>query len=173
MEIRRAIFRGKANAIWDKLNENADWRALIGNSVLDTRYRDVEMLLRVLALSENWRTYSKPMKKFITDYMAVLDKSDPEHLKQIEQRFSATCSLIKANLGEKPFHLRQRLNPAALDAVVMVCFVEQADSLKPNLKSAHQELIRNHRYIEAVTHSTSDVSVIKERFELARSALTV
>ena len=172
MEIRRAIFRGNANAILDKLNGNADWRALIGSSVLDTRYRDVEMLLRVLALSENWRTYSKPMKKFITDYMADLDKSDADHLKQIEQRFSAACSLIKAKLGEKPFHLRQRLNLAALDAV-MVCSVELADLLKPDLKSAHQELINNPRYIEAVTRSTSDVSAIKERFELARSALTV
>lgn len=173
MEIRRVIFRGKANEFLARLNDNPNWRMLIGSSAPDTRYRDVEILLRVLALSENWRTYSKPMKKFITDYMAVLDKSDPEHLKQIEQRFSATCSLIKANLGEKPFHLRQRLNLAALDAVVMVCFIEQADSLKPNLKSAHRELISDPRYIEAVTHSTSDVSVIKERFELARSALTV
>jgi len=173
MEIRRAISRGNANAFLDKLNENTDWRMLIGSSVPDPRYRDVEILLRVLALSKNWPKYRKPMKQFITDYMAVLDKSDPEHLKQIERRFSATCRLIKANLGEKPFHLRQRLNPAALDAVVMVCFVEQADSLKPNLKSAHRELISDPRYIEAVTHSTSDVSVIRERFELARNALTV
>ena len=172
MEIRRVIFRGKANALLDKLNGNADWRAIIGISVPNTRYRDVEMLLRVLALSENWRTYTKPMKKFITNYMADLDKSDAEHLKQLEQRFSAACSLVKAKLGEKPFHIRQGLNLAALDAV-MACSVELCDSLKPDLKSAHQELINNPRYMESVTRSTSDVSAIKERFELARSALTV
>lgn len=172
MEIRRAIFRGKANEFLARLNDNYDWRKIIGSNVPDTRYRDVEMLLRLLALSASWRTYTKPMKKFITDYMAVLDKSDTEHLMQIEQQFSAACSLVKAKLGEKPFHLRQRLNLAALDAV-MACSFELADSLKSDLKSAHQELITNPRYLEAVTHSTSDVSAIKERFELARSALTV
>ena len=171
MEIRRVIFHGKANGFLEKLNENADWRALIGNSAPDTRYRDVEILLRVLALSENWRTYSKPMKQFITNYMESLDKSDVEHLKQIEQRFSRACSLVKAELGEKPFHLRQRLNLAALDSV-MACLMESSVSPKSDLKSAHQELINNQRYLEAVERHTSDVSAIKERFELARGLLT-
>lgn len=172
MEIRRVIFRGPANNLLDRLNNNADWRALIGSSKPDTRYRDVEILLRVLALSENWRTYSKPMKKFITDYMSVLDKEEEEYLIQIEQRFSAACNLAKTELGEKPFHLRQRLNLAALDAV-MGCLMESTVSLKPDLKGAHQELINNPKYLETITHSTSDVAMIRQRFGLAHGTLTV
>ena len=80
MEIRRAIFRGEANNLLDRLNANRDWRALIGKTAPDPRFRDVELILRVLALSKNWREYSKPMKKFITTYMASLDKYDSDQI---------------------------------------------------------------------------------------------
>ena len=170
MEIRRAIFRGKANGFLEKLNDNRNWQELIGVSKPDTRFRDVEILLRVLALSENWRSYSKPMKKFINDYMGVLDKADADQVMEVEQRFSQACSLVREELGEKPFHLRQRLNLAALDAV-MACAVELVDSLKPDLRSAYQELKENPDFMETVSRNTSDASVIQHRFELARNGL--
>ena len=51
MEIRRAIFRGNANDLLDTLNNNADWRAVLGRTEPDPRFRDVEMVLRILILS--------------------------------------------------------------------------------------------------------------------------
>ena len=114
MEIRRAISRGGANDFLDRLNRNADWRALIGRSDPDPRFRDQEMLLRVLALADDWRGYSKPMKTFITDYMAVLDKKNDAAVGELERRFVAACTVLKRQLGERPFHLRQRINLAAL-----------------------------------------------------------
>ena len=139
MEIRRVIFREEANKLLDRLNDSSDWRTLIGTQEPDSRYRDVEILLRVLALSANWRNYRKPMKKFITDYMEVLDKSDSAAINQIEHRFLKACNLIREQLPERPFHLRQRLNLAALDAL-MACSVEFVDSLTPDLASAYKWL---------------------------------
>ena len=170
MEIRRVIFHGKANGILEKLNDNQDWRDLIGVTESDPRFRDVEILLRVLALSEKWCSYSKPMKNFINEYMGVLDRADGQQVMEVERRFSAACSFVRKELGEKPFHLRQRLNLAALDAV-MACAVELVDSLKPNLGGAYQELLSDSSFIETVSHNTSDTSVIQHRFELARNGL--
>ena len=170
MEIRRAIFHGKANKLLERLNDNQDWREIIGVIEPDPRFRDIEILLRVLALSENWHSYSKPMKKFINDYMEVLDKADADQVMEVERRFSQACSLVRKELREKPFHLRQRLNLAALDAV-MACAVELVDSLTPDLRSAYQELLNDLSFIETVSHNTSDTSVIQHRFELARNGL--
>ena len=171
MEIRRVIFRGEANRLLDRLNDNSEWRTLIGTTEPNPRYRDVEVLLRVLALSENRENYRKPMKKFITEYMEILDKSDPERIIQIEQRFLKACNLVKAQLGGKPFHLRQRLNLAALDAV-MATSVELVDSLKSDLANAYEGLQNNEAFIETVKYNTSDVSVLQQRLKLARHALT-
>lgn len=170
MEIRRAIFHGNANGLLESLNNNQDWQHLIGVTDPDPRFRDLEILLRILALSENWRDYNKPMKKFINDYMAVLDNSDADRLMEVESRFSQACSLVRNRLGEKPFHLRQRLNLAALDAV-MSCAVELVDSLKPDLADAYKELLNDPGFVEAVSHNTSDTSVLQHRFELARNGL--
>jgi hypothetical protein len=171
MEIRRAIFRGGANELLDRLNENPDWRALIGMPYQAPRFQDIELLLRVLALAKNWSGYVKPMKTFISGYMEVLDKADAEQIRQVEQRFAKACEVVRSQLGEKPFHLRQRLNMAALD-VVMACSVELADSLKAGIGAEYERLRNNDTFIEAVTHNTSDASVVQQRFQLVHSAFT-
>ena len=169
MEIRRAIFRGQANELLDRLNKNSYWRELLGKPASDPRLRDVEMLLRVLALAENWREYSKPMKKFLTSYMAVLDKADAEKIRRVEQRFSEACKIVKTELGDKPFHLRQRLNLAALDAV-MACSFEMVESLGENMGRTYQQLRNDKEFIGTVTYNTSDVSVVQQRFQIAHRA---
>ena len=169
MEIRRAIFHGGANDFLDRLNENPNWRALIGMPEQAPRFQDVELLLRSLALADNWRGYAKPMKKFISNYMDVLDKADAEQIEQLERRFAKACELVWSELGEKPFHLRQRLNMAAMDSV-MACSVELADSLKTGIGAEYERLRKNETFIEAVTHSTSDASVVQQRFQLVLEA---
>ena len=171
MEIRRAIYRREANDLLDRLNDNPDWRALLGKPERDPRFRDVEVLLRVLALAENWRQYSKPMKRFITSYMADLDKSPPEQIERVERRFCKACKIVKAKLGERPFHLRQRLNLAALDAV-MACSVELVDSLESDIGVAYRQLKQDDNFMETVTYNTSDASVLQQRFQLTHCAFT-
>lgn len=172
MEIRRAISRGGATDFLDRLNKNLDWRALIGRFDPDPRFRDQEMLLRVLALADSWRTYSKPMKTFISDYMAVLNKKDDTAVGELERRFVGACSVLKKQLGERPFHLRQRINLAALDSV-MATAVEWVDSLTPDLNIAYVELKADPDFDETVTHNTSDTTVVKQRLALVQSAFGV
>ncbi len=160
MEIRRAIFRGEANNLLDRLNENQDWRALIGRLKPDPRFCDVELLLRVLALADKWREYSKPMKGFLTSYTAELDRASPEQVELMEERFAKASKMVKAELGERPFHLRQRLNLAALDAV-MAYSVELVDSLHSGMSSAYQQLQKNKDFMGTVTYNTCDASIVQ------------
>ena len=170
MEIRRAIFRGKANGFLEELNNNDDWRKLIGMAESTPRFRDVELVLRVLALAESWRDYSKPMKHFITAYMRELDKSKGDELKELEARFTKACSDIVTQLGAKPFHLRSnRLNLAAMDSV-MACSIELGESLGPNLAEEYDQLKKEMDFLEFVTHNTSDYVAVTGRFKKVHSA---
>ena len=172
MEIRRAIFRGNANEFLTKLNENPDWRDIIGMSESSLRFRDVELVLRVLALSSGWRSYAKPMKEFITGYMTFLDSADANILGELEKRFRDSCQAIRSNLGPKPFHLRNnRLNLAALDSVV-ACSVEVGESLTTDLAKGYDELKEDLDYVEFVTHNTSDNVAVSGRFEKVHSAFS-
>ncbi len=172
MEIRRAIFRGSANALLDHLNGDSNWRALIGMPNLDPRFKDIEILLRVLALSERWQSYAKPMKKFITNYMGYLDNADTSKTENVKQRFSKACELVKAGLGDRPFHLRQRINLAMLDTF-MACAVALTDTVGPIvIKSAYDDLVKDEKFLESVTYNTSDTVSVQQRFALTQSALT-
>ncbi len=171
MEIRRALDQGEANSLLERLNKNPDWRLLIGAPKPDLRFRDVQLVLRVLALAENWQNYSKPMKDFITNYMQALDKADTRKIGQLEQKFIKACRVVLSELGEKPFHLRQRLNLAIMDSV-MACSLELADSLKTDLDRKYKSLLDDETFIEAVTHNTSDYAVVRQRFQLVHYAFS-
>ncbi len=81
----------------------------------DRRLRDEELLLRVLALATDWTSYGKPMKAFLTAFMEGLGNRPEAELEDISRRFSVACRTTIGELGQRPFHLRGRLNVAALD----------------------------------------------------------
>lgn len=174
MEIRRAIFRGAANNFLAELNQNPDWRALIGMPQPAARFRDVELILRVLALAAHWRDYGtaeyggQSMGKFMNLYMKVLDKADGAMRTALAERFAKVCAAIHSQLGAQPFHLRGRLNLAALDAV-MACAMELSESLKPDLGGAYEKLRDNSDFMAAVTHNTSHTLEVQKRFQLVHS----
>ena len=90
--------------------------------------------------------------------------------RQIQQNFENACREVNSILGEKPFHLRQRLNLAALDAV-MASAIELSESVSPKLRIAYNTLRSNEEFMEAVTHNTSDASALQRRFTLTHNAL--
>lgn len=178
MEIRRAVFGRGVNDFLVRLNDNPDWRALLGRPKAATRFRDVELILRVLALAENWRQYGaadyggQSMQNFMNRYMQVLDQADGARLENLAERFARSCALVHAELGDKPFHLYGPLNLAALDAV-MACAMELGDSLKSDLGAAYAALQSDPDFVAAVKQNTSHALEVRQRFELAHSAFGV
>ena len=175
MEIRRAIFRGAAKDFLTELNRNPDWRALIGMPQAAARFRDMELILRVLALAAHWRDYGTvkyggpSMSKFMNFYMGVLDKEDSGTLDGLANRFAKSCAVVHSNLGDKPFHLYGPLNLAALDAV-LACAIELGDSLKSDLGAAYVELQSDQDFVAAVKKNTSHTQEVQQRFKLVHSA---
>ncbi|WP_336993837.1 DUF262 domain-containing protein [Lelliottia amnigena] len=173
MEIRRCVYFGEFLALLDSLNDNYDWRKLIGKEVPDNRLRDIELLLRVVTLSIYWHQYEKPMKKFLNKLLVEFNRMPPEEqsnfLEEISRRFIKTCSLISRQLDDKPFHLRGRINFAALDSVFSTLMI--ADGECENLRAKFESLVTDEAYLQAVSMSTSDEKVVKQRFEIAHSIL--
>lgn len=71
MEIRKCVYSGRYFSLLEELNPLNEWRKLIGQPKLDKRLRDTELLLRVLALSNSWADYKKPMKRFLNGHLAA------------------------------------------------------------------------------------------------------
>ncbi|MDC6120858.1 DUF262 domain-containing protein [Serratia rubidaea] len=173
MEIRRCVYFGEFLSLLDTLNDNKEWRQIIGKDAPDNRLRDVELLLRVVTLYIHWNNYEKPMKKFLNKLLIEVNKIQPNEkdnfLKNVASRFNKTCSLINRELGDRPFHLRGRINFAVLDSVFSTLM--NTDGACENLKNKFENLIKDENYLQAVSVSTSDEKVVKQRFEIAHSIL--
>ena len=171
MEIRKCLQSGIAYTFLENLNGSAAWRALLGRPKVDPRLRDIELGLRVIAMARHWRTYEKPMKKFLTDYMETLASDRDEKLrKQDEEYFLRACNIARRSLGETPFHIRRRLNLAALDSV-LATIGRLEDSQVSGLKRRYERLLLEEDYSKAITYNTSDAETVRRRFSRAEDIL--
>lgn len=162
MEVRRCVYYGSMLEILDKINELSEWRKIIGKEQIDKTYRDVELVLRILALASDWKDYEKPMKDFLNKYLDKHKNINTEDGILLRDNFQKVCKDILEELGEKPFHLKGRLNYAVMDSVMSTIL----NSGKPaRMKEQYGQLLQNERYIEACSISTSDEKILTERFK--------
>jgi len=171
MEIRKCLHTGAAYHLLETLNATSDWRALLGKPKIDPRLKDVELVLRVLAMARGWTRYEKPMKKFLSDYMQTLHGEPGQQLRTEDKEFFLrACKTTRQSLGDAPFHVRRRLNLAALDSgLATIGRIE--DGQPSTLKRRHDRLLKDSDYSTAITYNTSDADSVWTRFTKATSIL--
>lgn len=175
MEIRKCVYSGPQFELLEELNKFAEWRKLIGQPKIDKRLRDTELLLRVLALSASWSAYKKPMKRFLNNYLETsrkLNASEMErYLNETKADFSAICKYTLHHLGEKPFHLRGRLNYAAMDSTLVAAGIALKKGVA-DFKRRYDVLLEDDEYIQWCTKDTSDEKILIGRIKKAINILT-
>lgn len=170
MEIRKCVYLSEFYELLEELNLLPEWRSLIGKQVPDKRLRDVEYILRIFALHDFVEGYVKPMKQFLNQYMIVKRDLHGTALDRIKEKFYAVCRYTYGCLGEKPFHIRGRLNYAVLDSVMSMAFDAQAKKIE-DFRIRYELLLEDKDFHESVIANTSDEKTVQKRFELARKYL--
>lgn len=116
-EIRNCVFRGDFIQILRKLNTDKNWRLIVGKNTSEKHQKDIELILRIFALSnDRWKAYEKPMKEYLNLHMRKNRKGKSREVKLFSEQFLQTCELIIKKLGNKPFHIRGPLNTSVLDS---------------------------------------------------------
>jgi hypothetical protein len=166
-EIRNSSYHGPFNDMLMETNNSPVWRDIFGTLQPDARMRDIEMLVRFLALYERSDSYAKPMKKFLSNYMGAHQReSTPNEYQRV---FLDSAHRVVASLGKRPFHVRRGINVAVYDAT-MVAFAKSG-STPPDISERYKTLLADAHFIKATTAGTTDVDTVRERLELAREIL--
>lgn len=166
MEVRQCVSYGPLVSALKEINQIGSWRQIIGKEKIDKRLRDVELALRCLALAEDHEDYEKPMKGFLNSYMEK--HRNENNFDALKDNFKRSCDYIVAQLGDKPFHLRGRLNYGALDSVMTAVLT---DINTKSLDKKFAQLRQDEAYIDAITYNTSDESAVETRIEKALEIL--
>lgn len=199
-EIRNCIFDGPFNDLLIELNKNKNWRKIVGSAIEDTRMRDVELILRFLALFYDIKEYKKPMKEFLNGFMktnrrpppdnpeasdakqkaiATKQKEFPIKMTHYEELFKRTVDAVVLYLGPKPFHVRRGLNAAVFDSV-FTAFARHIDNLRMDnptpsevnrIGAKFKMLTEDKDYFNFTSSATTDEEIVPKRLNKAYSFL--
>lgn len=176
MEVRQCVYASKFIGTLKERNAHEAWRKLIGIERPDKRLKDVELLLRVIALFRSRDSYEKPMKGFLNqcaiDFKLGEEGKTPEKTAEeaeyVFNAFEAACNLALDKLGPKPFHLRGRLNYSALDATLVALMTNRSSV---DLREKYEQMTKSEEFQKLVSFNTSDESVVTARIDLALKQL--
>lgn len=107
-EIRNCVYQGPLNTLLFELNTNIKWRAMWGDEKRDARMRDLELILRFFALSDdfilesNEAPYNISLKKYLNEYMG--EHNAPSVVDGMREKFQRTIDFAYSSFGETAFH---------------------------------------------------------------------
>jgi len=171
-EIRNCLFRGPFSEMLKELNLNAEWRKILGSSDIDKRQRDIELMLRFFALLYSSKSYYKPMKDFLSEFMDRQNQSSKKWLRGSRQVFLSTTSFIYSSLGAKPFHARRGgLNAAVFDAVYVAVGRKAPKRPSSSFERRYRSILRNVEFVSFTSEATTDADTVRGRIALASRRL--
>lgn len=169
-EVRNCVYEGKLNDLLLELNRSNEWRELLGRPSIDIRQRDVELILRYMALYHKVEEYTKPMKDFLSSYMGENRNPPDEFIKQERDRFLETCRLIKNKLGNRPFNPKGPLNASIFDCIFLA-FAKHLDTCPADINERFKKLLEYDEFKKVTSAATTDPPTVKSRMELAEEML--
>ena len=170
-EIRNCIYISEFNENLKSANRDSSWRAIIGAKNSDKFQKDVELILRIFALSYFRNEYEKPMKEFLNRIMKKEARQESAISKKFFEVFPQVCKIIIDKLGDKPFHPRGRINLSTLDSTICT-LIAGFDKLDvENLKVNFHRMEQDSRFESSTTTNTTDLKTVNERFDLVKEYL--
>lgn len=168
-EIRNCIYHGEFVDFLGELNKFPVWRKILGKNDPDKRSKDIELILRFLAISDP-SEYKRPMKDYLSEFMKKHRDDSEETLSIMKKTFKKTCTNVVDSLGEKPFHISAGMNSAVFDSV-MYAFFNNSAEIPSDIKSRYNELIANDEYEHCIKSSTTHEKTVRKRLRLASELL--
>lgn len=170
-EIRNCVFSGGLNKLLKEANKNTNWRKILGNKNLDKHQKDVELILRIFAISGALSEYEKPMKEYLNKIMKKHGSGTTKKAVKFFETFNEVTEAVVKHLGEKPFHLRGPLNVSALDSVMCVLMDNYNKLTSINLKARYLELLKDTDFNEYTSINTTDTKTVNDRFSIVNKYL--
>lgn len=167
-EIRIALFAGLFLAGISQLNHDQHWRNLYGPQ--SPRFRDHELILRVLALYEKQQEYYRPLKAFLNDFLEDRREETLESGNDLGRLFLRAMEMIDNNLSKQAFRPERAVNAAYVDSITVGVMRRLAvgDDIDPlKFVTAFARLKSDSEFRMATLYNTSSEDSVDTRLNKA------
>jgi hypothetical protein len=183
-ELRHGIYHGPLMSKIEDMSKNKVWKTLAGLKV-DKRMKSDELILRFLALTDDWRNYQKPMIGFINAYAEKNKTKDDQFLSSAFDAFNkavSDCHRIFGELAFKTFTdkgVKPKFNAALFDAQMVsvneLAFKEKdLITLQKNREKIMSGLIvlfHSEDFSKFIGQATTDKMAVTNRIRIFRDFL--
>lgn len=175
-EIRASLYHSALMDRLGKINLNPEWRKLIGQPDPDLHSKDIEVLLRVLALTADGSNYAEPIARFLSSFARRHRKLPLETLDYVEQLFGKFFSAAAA-LPQDVFLVERskRFSIAVFEAVFRAVCTAAFEAKNLDIKQMDAERLANLRkdkeFVDATREGIGRASHVKTRYDRARVLL--
>ncbi|TVQ36596.1 MAG: DUF262 domain-containing protein [Geminicoccaceae bacterium] len=166
-EIRNAVYRGKIVDELKSLNGNPHWQSILGLKAPDKNQKDVEIVLRLFSLFENWNNYEKPMLRYLNRIMEENKDFSTPRAQKFKERFADVVGLVNRTLHH-PFRPKGVINSAMLEGV-MVALLENGSVTEARLRDCYRILSGDKSFEETLRGATTDTLTVKTRIKRAKA----
>ena len=170
-EVRNCVYMGSLNELLGKLNNDKDWREILGKPHHDPRMKDREMILRYMALFHEEGGYVPTMKNFLSNFMARYKNPDDRFLDEEERRFADVTRAVRNTLGSKPFNNERGQLRVPLFDSIFVAFARNIGRCPSDVNKRFSRLRSDPEFIKHAGKSTTSAGAIKGRLARAQEIL--
>lgn len=175
-ELRHGIHSGRLMTMLEELAKTEQWKEATGISK-DKRMKSEELILRFLALSDNWRSYEQPLSGFLTKFsekLRNLNKDQEDELKKTFLRTLETCcSLFGTHVFRTVGSDKKKLqfNAALYDAQMMAVHelnLSDTQLLKANRKEiakATSAMLEDELFSRHISQATTNKNALQGRIK--------
>ncbi len=182
-EIRNCVYQGELNKLLFEININETWRNLYGLESEDSRMRDLEFILRFLAMNSvdfrEMELKSISLKRFLNEFMGREGNNSEDAISGFRKKFIEVTQQIFDLFGNEAFFnlstkhpdkLVPKFNPTIFDSIILATSIAMKKNLieqENNYIQKRIELLSNEDYQDAISTRTTTVEKIKNRIGLA------
>ncbi len=168
-EIRNAVYRGEIVNALSELNQTPGWLELLGMKKPDKNQKDIELVLRLFGLYNEWQAYEKPMLRFLNNSMDAGRQFNSRKAQDFRDKFPRVVAKVREGIAN-PFRPKGVINSAVLESV-MIALLEDEQIPSKDLQQRYDKLLGTEEYIDTITGATTDTQMLRNRIEIAKDVL--
>ena len=169
-EIRTSIFHGRLDNLIRELNEHSAWRELFGRR--HPRLRDMELILRFIALREDHENYKSPMSNFLDNFMEKNREMSEERAESVGDAFKRAATLVKKTLGERGLRSGKTLTASRFDAMMSgfdTYLESHSEPSEVKVADLLKDMEDNDDYKWSIDAFANETNRVRKRIECARA----
>jgi len=182
-ELRHGLYFGDAIQLAAKIVQSSKFLELLDIKI-DKRMKAEELIMRFLALSQDFDHYKKPLAGFINTFVDARRSMTPEQSLELEEFFNRTLLQVRDLFGDLAFKIFSRtkvveskFNAALYDAEMVAVAQLQAEKKKFNIAAKTVQDRLGHLFSDdeafrrSISVATSDEQQVRLRVQKIKNIL--